>query len=153
MKMSLKLRCTISKTNTINSYSRIENIKRKQYIIKLPFPSVGCAINTIIISSLLNAKTIIKNCAREPEIIDLCNFLISLGAKISGIGKKAIIINGVDKLHGSEYSIISDRIECATYMSLVNKHTLEELTSYNYNKHIKSYITLMKKLNYEIEIK
>jgi UDP-N-acetylglucosamine 1-carboxyvinyltransferase len=65
---------------------------------------------------LAKGKTVIRNAAREPEIIDLANFLIALGAKIEGQGTNEIIIEGVERLHGGTYRAIGDRIEAATYI-------------------------------------
>ena len=72
--------------------------------------------NLMMAASLAKGKTILKNSAREPEVIDLGNCLIKMGADIKGLGTDIIIINGVDELHGAEHSIIFDRIEAGTYM-------------------------------------
>lgn len=77
--------------------------------------SVGATENTIMAACLAEGKTTIHNAAREPEIVDLCNFLNTIGAKISGIGTDVISIEGVDKLEGGEYVVIGDRIEAGTY--------------------------------------
>ncbi len=84
--------------------------------VYLDFPSVGATENTILASVLASGETIIKNSAIEPEIVDLCNFLKSMGANIEGIGTDTITIYGVNNLKGCEYSIIPDRIEAGTYM-------------------------------------
>ena len=72
--------------------------------------------NLMMAASLAKGKTILKNSAREPEVIDLGNCLIKMGADIKGLGTDIITINGVDELHGAEHSIIFDRIEAGTYM-------------------------------------
>lgn len=84
--------------------------------ISLKFPSVGATENIMIASVLAKGKTIINNPAKEPEIIDLQNFLNSMGAKISGAGTSKIISEGVSSLHGTEYKIIPDRIEAGTFL-------------------------------------
>lgn len=84
--------------------------------IMLDFPSVGATENLMMASALSEGKTVIENAAQEPEIIDLANFLNTLGAKISGAGGQIITIEGVSKLHGGEYKIIPDRIEAGTFM-------------------------------------
>lgn len=84
--------------------------------VHLDFPSVGATENIIMASIFLKGKTTIYNVAKEPEIIDLCNFLNSMGAKIFGAGTSEIWIDGVDKLHATEYVPISDRIVAGTYM-------------------------------------
>ena len=78
--------------------------------------SVGATMNIILAATLATGRTIIENAAREPHIVDLANFLNSMGADIRGAGTDTIKINGVDKLHGGSYSIIPDQIEAGTYM-------------------------------------
>ena len=80
------------------------------------FPSVGGTQNVIMASCLAKGKTTIVNAAQEPEIEDMINFLIKMGAKISGKGTSILEIEGVEKLVGAEYTIMSDRVEAATYM-------------------------------------
>ena len=84
--------------------------------ICLDFPSVGATENIILASIFAKGKTQIHNPAKEPEIVDLMNFLNSMGAKIYGAGTSTILIEGVKNLHGTEYTPISDRIECGTYL-------------------------------------
>ncbi|HAE52872.1 MAG TPA: UDP-N-acetylglucosamine 1-carboxyvinyltransferase [Ruminococcus sp.] len=86
--------------------------------INLNFPSVGATENIILCAVLADGETIINNAAREPEICDLCRFLRSCGAEIKGDGESRIIINGREKLHGCEYSVMPDRIAGATYLSM-----------------------------------
>ena len=78
--------------------------------------SVGATMNIIIAAALAQGRTIIENAAREPHIVDLANFLNSMGADIRGAGTDTVKINGVDKLHGGSYAIIPDQIEAGTYM-------------------------------------
>ena len=78
--------------------------------------SVGATMNIIIAAALAQGRTIIENAAREPHIVDLANFLNSMGADIRGAGTDTVKINGVDKLHGGNYAIIPDQIEAGTYM-------------------------------------
>lgn len=85
--------------------------------IALSFPSVGTTENIILAAALANGTTVIHNAAREPEITDLADFLNACGARISGAGSGKIIINGVKKLHGCEYTVIPDRIVCTTYLA------------------------------------
>ncbi|MBQ7307632.1 MAG: UDP-N-acetylglucosamine 1-carboxyvinyltransferase [Clostridia bacterium] len=88
----------------------------KPATINLDFPSVGATENLIMASVKLKGKTTIINCAKEPEIIDLQNFLNSMGAKIVGAGSDTIEIEGVDRLHFSCYTPIPDRIIAGTYL-------------------------------------
>lgn len=87
--------------------------------ISLPFPSVGATENIILCAVTADGETVINNSAREPEICDLCGFLRACGAEISGDGESRIVIKGKNRLHGCVYSIMPDRIACATYLSMV----------------------------------
>ncbi len=78
--------------------------------------SVGATMNIMMAATLAQGRTIIENAAREPHIVDLANFLNSMGADVRGAGTDTIKINGVDKLHGGSYTIIPDQIEAGTYM-------------------------------------
>lgn len=84
--------------------------------IYLDTVSVGATINIMMAASLAEGKTIIENAAKEPHIVDVANFLNSMGADIKGAGTDVIRINGVKSLHGSRYSIIPDQIEAGTFM-------------------------------------
>nr|MBP3598696.1 UDP-N-acetylglucosamine 1-carboxyvinyltransferase [Eubacterium sp.] len=84
--------------------------------IYLDCPSVGATINIMMAACLAEGKTILENAAKEPHIVDVANFLNSMGANIKGAGTDTIRIRGVESLHGSEYSIIPDQIEAGTYM-------------------------------------
>lgn len=85
--------------------------------ITLSYPSVGTTENIILSAVKAKGETVIINAAREPEIIDLADFLNKCGGKIKGAGESTIIIDGVEKLHGCSYSIMPDRIAAATYIS------------------------------------
>lgn len=85
--------------------------------IALSFPSVGATENILLAAVTAKGNTVITNAAREPEIIDLANFLISCGAKIKGAGSDNIYIEGVTKLHPCEHIVIPDRIAASTFMS------------------------------------
>ncbi len=84
---------------------------------KLPFPSVGATENLMMAACLGRGETVFENVAREPEIVDLANFLNQAGAKIEGAGSQTITIQGVQSLQGiASYSVIPDRIEVGTFM-------------------------------------
>ena len=78
--------------------------------------SVGATMNIMIAAVLAEGRTVIENAAREPHIVDLANFLTSMGADVRGAGTDTIKINGVEALHGGTYTIIPDQIEAGTYM-------------------------------------
>ncbi|WP_312653043.1 UDP-N-acetylglucosamine 1-carboxyvinyltransferase [Aminipila sp.] len=90
--------------------------KLRGAVIEFSFPSVGATENAIMAAATAEGHTILKNCAMEPEICDLQNFLNSCGADIHGSGTKTIHINGNSALHGGNHRIIPDRIECGTYL-------------------------------------
>ena len=79
--------------------------------------SVGATMNIMIAAVLAEGRTIIENAAREPHIVDLANFLNSMGADVRGAGTDTIKVNGVEQLHGGTYTIIPDQIEAGTYMA------------------------------------
>jgi UDP-N-acetylglucosamine 1-carboxyvinyltransferase len=83
--------------------------------IVFPLPSVGATENLLMAAALAKGRTVIANAAREPEITNLCDCLVAMGAEISGIGSDRLTIDGVDRLHGAEVAVISDRIETGTY--------------------------------------
>jgi UDP-N-acetylglucosamine 1-carboxyvinyltransferase len=84
--------------------------------IYLDSPSVGATETLMMAATLADGETILENAAREPEVVDLANFCISMGAKIQGAGTSKITIQGVEKLHSTDYSIIPDRIEAGTFL-------------------------------------
>jgi len=97
----------------VHAYS---NKKLKGTKIKFPKISVGATENLIIASSMAEGKTILSNCAIEPEIKDLVNFINSIGGNIKWIGKRTLRIFGVNKFRESKYEIMPDRIEAGTYL-------------------------------------
>jgi len=84
--------------------------------IYLDFPSVGATENIMMAAVLAEGTTVIENCAKEPEIVDLANFLNAMGAKVRGAGTGTIRIEGVDELTGTTHTVIPDRIEAGTFM-------------------------------------
>lgn len=84
--------------------------------ITFPKVSVGATKNCLMASVLADGITVLENCAKEPEIVDLANFLVAMGAKISGQGTTKLVVEGVDELHGVEYSVLPDRIEAGTFL-------------------------------------
>jgi len=83
--------------------------------IVLAMPSVGATENLLMAASLADGRTVIANAAQEPEISDLCNCLVAMGARIEGIGTETLTIDGVPRLHAATHRIIPDRIETGTY--------------------------------------
>ena len=125
--------------------------KLKGAKIKFPKISVGATENSIIAACLAKGETILKNCAIEPEIKDLTNFLISGGAKIKWIGKRTCRIIGVDSLSGTEYSVMGDRIETGTFC-VAATITNGDLRIKNFNpKIIQTEINILKKIGAKIK--
>ena len=87
--------------------------------INLDMASVGATINLMLAGALMPGMTVIGNAAKEPHIVDLANFLNTMGARISGAGTDTVKIRGVESLHGGNYAIIPDQIEAGTYMAAV----------------------------------
>ena len=87
--------------------------------ISLDMASVGATINIMLAATLIPGQTVIENAAKEPHIVDLANFLNTMGARISGAGTDTIKIRGVNALRGGTYAIIPDQIEAGTYMAAV----------------------------------
>lgn len=85
--------------------------------ITLPFPSVGATENVMLAAVLAKGETVLCNAAQEPELADLGRFLCACGAKIRGAGESTVIIEGVERLHGTQYAIMPDRIAAATYIA------------------------------------
>ena len=97
--------------------------------IRFDFPSVGATGNILMAAVNALGETKIENAAKEPEIVQLCEFLVSMGAKIDGIGTTEIIINGVDELKPQQVSVIPDRIEAGTFLiagAALGKITLKD---------------------------
>ena len=84
--------------------------------IYMDMVSVGATINVMLAACLAKGVTVIENAAKEPHVVDLANFLNSMGARIKGAGTDVVRINGVERLHGTEYAIIPDQIEAGTFM-------------------------------------
>ena len=84
--------------------------------ILLDFPSVGATENIMLAAVKAEGFTVIRNAAKEPEIVDLQNFLNAMGAKVRGAGGGTVVVEGVNRLHGVEYTPIGDRIEAGTYL-------------------------------------
>ena len=86
--------------------------------IPLPFPSVGATENIMMAAVLADGETVLTNAAREPEIVDLANFLNACGAKISGAGEGTVTVSGVSRLSGAEYRVMPDRIAAFTWLCI-----------------------------------
>ena len=98
--------------------------------IRLEFPSVGATGNLAMAAVTANGTTVIYNAAREPEIVQLCQFLNKMGANISGIGSETLVIVGVNRLHPADITVIADRIETGTFLiagALLGEITVKDI--------------------------
>lgn len=100
----------------VNAYITGSKKKLQGAKIYLDYPSVGATETLMMAATLAEGETIIENAAQEPEVVDLANLCIAMGANIIGAGTKNIIISGVPKLHSVDYTIIPDRIEAGTFL-------------------------------------
>ena len=102
----------------LDGYIYARRIQKRLNACNFVFPrvSVGATINAILAATLADGTTHLSNCAREPEIKDLCNCLIKMGALIEGVGTDDLKITGQEELQGTKHSILPDRIEAGTYM-------------------------------------
>ena len=119
--------------------------------VYLDVVSVGATVNIMLAAVKANGVTVIENAAREPHIVDLANFLNSMGANIMGAGTNAIKIRGVEHLHGVDYSIIPDQIEAGTYMAAAVATKGDVLVTNVIPKHLESIIVKIREMGAEIE--
>ena len=146
-----KLNAEVIETEEFVKINALEKLKANK--IKLPFPSVGATINLILASTKIKGTTVLLNAAIEPEIIDLIEFLNSIGANIEMDKNKTIIIRGVEKYHKSKYKIIPDRIECGTYMiygaALADKLTINNIIT----NQVRSLISIFVEMGVSMDIR
>jgi UDP-N-acetylglucosamine 1-carboxyvinyltransferase len=102
--------------NVENGYIRAKAKRLKGTRLVLDLVTVTGTENLMMAAALADGETIIENAAREPEVVDLANFINAMGGKISGAGTDTLVIEGVEKLNGCEYSVMPDRIETGTYL-------------------------------------
>ena len=99
-----------------HGFIRLHSQRLKGAVVPLDYPSVGATENLVMAATAAEGETVIENAAREPEIIDLCEFLTEMGAVIEGGGTSTLRIEGGHSLHGVEHEVIADRIEAGTYL-------------------------------------
>lgn len=119
--------------------------------VYLDLVSVGATVNIMLAAVKANGVTVIENAAREPHIVDLANFLNSMGANIMGAGTNAIKIRGVEHLHGVDYSIIPDQIEAGTYMAAAVATKGDVLVTNVIPKHLESIIVKIREMGAKVE--
>ena len=119
--------------------------------VYLDMVSVGATMNIMLAATLAEGLTVIENAAKEPHIVDLANFLNSMGADIMGAGTDVIKIRGVDRLSGGTYSIIPDQIEAGTYMAAVAATGGEALIRNVIPKHLECITAKLLEMGVEVE--
>ena len=119
--------------------------------IYLDVVSVGATMNIMLAAVKAKGKTVIENAAKEPHIVDLANFLNSMGADIKGAGTSVIKINGVERMNGGFYSIIPDQIEAGTYLAAVAGTGGEVLVKNVIPKHLECITAKLEEMGAEIE--
>ena len=134
-----------------NGYVTVTARKLKGAKVYLDFPSVGATENIMMAAALAEGQTILENCANEPEIVDLANFLNAAGAQIRGAGTDTIKITGVRELASTTHSIIPDRIEAGTFM-VAAAITRGDITLTNVMAdHVKPVIAKLKEAHISVE--
>lgn len=113
--------------------------------------SVGATINTMLAACLADGLTILENAAKEPHIVDIANFLNSMGANIKGAGTDVIRVKGVPKLHGTEYSIIPDQIEAGTFMFAAAASKGDILIKNVIPKHLEAFTAKLIEIGADVE--
>lgn len=119
--------------------------------IFLDVVSVGATINLMLAAAMAEGQTYIENAAKEPHVVDVANFLNSMGASIKGAGTDVIRIKGVDKLHGAHYSIIPDQIEAGTFMLAAAVTKGDVLVKNVIPKHLESITSKLLEIGCEVE--
>jgi len=134
-----------------HGYIKARAAKLQPAVFTMRQVSVGATANLMMGAVLTNGKTVLENCAMEPDIVDLGRFLNTMGANVSGLGTERITIEGVKKLKAVTYTIMPDRIEAGTYL-LAGAITRGDVTLTNcVPEHIQSLIDTLKESGYSIE--
>lgn len=113
--------------------------------------SVGATMNVMLAAVMAEGTTVIENAAKEPHIVDLANFLITMGANIKGAGTDVIKIKGVPCLHGTTYSIIPDQIEAGTYMAAISATRGKGLVKNVTPKHLESITAKLREMGVQVQ--
>lgn len=140
-----------AKIEVVGGYVEASVERLKGCVIDLPFATVGGTENIMMAASLADGKTVINNAAREPEIVDLANYINAMGGDVKGAGSSSITIQGKDKLSAATHSVIPDRIEAGTLM-VAAAITGGEVTLTNCEpKHLKSFTEALKQMGVVVE--
>jgi UDP-N-acetylglucosamine 1-carboxyvinyltransferase len=135
-----------------SGYVELETTKLKGTEIYLDYPSVGATENILMAATLAEGTTIINEAAKEPEVVDLANFLNLCGARVKGAGQDTIIVEGVKRLEGASYRVIPDRIEAGTFMVAASITGGELLIENVQPRHLGAVITRLRETGAKVEI-
>ena len=137
--------------NIVNGMVSAQAEKLVGTSIYMDVVSVGATINVMLAAVLARGLTVIENAAKEPHIVDLANFLNSMGADVRGAGTDVIKIRGVEKLHGCTYSVIPDQIEAGTYMVAAAACGGDVLVKNVIPKHLEATTAKLEEIGCEVE--
>ena len=134
-----------------HGFIRVRSDGLKGAVVPLDYPSVGATENLLMAATAASGETVIENAAREPEIMDLCDFLVKMGAEIEGGGTSTIRIHGGRPLHGVEHEVIADRIEAGTYL-IMGAATGGEVTTVGLDpRHLELFLAKLRAMGVEVE--
>lgn len=134
-----------------HGFIRVHSSGLKGAVVPLDYPSVGATENLLMAATAAEGETVIENAAREPEIIDLCDFLAGMGAVIEGAGTSTIHIAGGRPLHGVDHAVIADRIEAGTYL-LMGAATGGRVTTVGLDPaHLELFLTKLRAMGVAVE--
>ena len=140
-----------AKVTIRNGFIIAEAEQLKGSHIYLDTVSVGATINIMMAAAMAEGRTIIENCAREPHVVDVANFLNSMGANVKGAGTDVIRIRGVQSLHKTEYSIIPDQIEAGTFMFAAAATKGDVMVKHVIPKHLEATTAKLLEIGCEVE--
>jgi len=120
-------------------------------VVALDYPSVGATENLLMAATAAVGETVIENAAREPEIVDLCKFLMSMGARLEGAGTSCIRVEGGHSLHGATHAVIADRIEAGTYL-IAGAASRGDVTVHGLNSlHLEMFLQKLRAMGVQVE--
>jgi len=134
-----------------HGFVKVRADKLRAAEIYLDVVTVGATINIMMAAALADGKTVIENAAKEPHVVDVANFLNSMGANIKGAGTDVIRIKGVEKLHGTTYSVIPDQIEAGTFMFAAAVTKGDVIVKNVIPKHLESITAKLIEMGCEVE--
>jgi len=135
-----------------HGFIRVHSRQLKGAVVPLDYPSVGATENLVMAATAAEGETVIENAAREPEIVDLCDFLCGMGAMIEGAGTSTLVVQGGQPLHGVEHEVIADRIEAGTYL-IMGAATGGEVTTIGLDPvHLHLFLTKLRAMGVRVDM-